>query len=96
MNNTENVTIGLLTITAVILAAVIFVQTDEPAYAASSPDRSGNYVVVAGQISSAADLVYVVNGATKTLLAYHADQRNGRIKIVARIDLEKEFRRQGR
>ena len=91
MKNQQNFTIGLLVITAVILAVTLFVQTSDNAYA-TAPDRGGNYIVINGSVSKSADLVYVINGATKTLLAYFADHNNGRINIIAKIDLAKEFK----
>ena len=91
MKNTQNITIGLLLVTAAILTALAVLQTPE-AYGAT-PDRSGNYIVVTGSFSAASDMVYVINGAKKRLLAYYADRNAGGVGLVAHIDLEKEFAR---
>ena len=91
MKNQQKLTIGLLVITAVILTVTLFVQTPDNAYAVP-PDRGGNYIVINGTISKSEDLIYVINGATKTRLAYFADHNNGRINLIAKIDLAKEFK----
>ena len=90
MKNTQNITIGLLLVTAAILTGLAVLEESADA---ATPDRSGNYIVVTGSFSAASDMVYVINGAKKRLLAYYADRNAGGISLVAHLDLEKEFAR---
>ncbi len=93
MTNTQNVTIVLLAVAAVILGVLIFVQTDRVAYA-ESPDRSGNYTVINGAISSSTDMVFVLNGQTDTLIAYLARRNDSQLVMVKALDLKREFSRE--
>ena len=93
MKDSQNITIALLLATAGILIAMLiatYVQTSRPAYA-DSPDRRGNYVIVAGAWSASTDLVYMINIAHKKLNVYYSNQGANTLELIDDVDLGRAF-----
>lgn len=95
MNNTQNVTIVLLLISAAILSALlagIYVNTHRPANAEVTV-KQGRWIVAVGKWSSSMDLVYVVDITTRRLNAYAANRTQRRLQLLDSTDLEPVFRK---
>jgi hypothetical protein len=72
VNNTQNTTIVLLTVTAAILAAMLIpalLDQDSVAYGDSSV-RQGKYILATGGYDENIDLIYVINIETQKLVVY--------------------------
>ena len=95
MKNSENILIGTLLITAVILAALFLgVVGDQSASAeASSRSAAGDYILVTGAIGSATDLLYVVDIPHQKLNVYAFDLNQGVYIMDDKVDLSKAFRK---
>jgi len=94
MNKSEHILIGLLTLTGVLLGVLLIGSIhSQEAYAASSSDRYGDYIMVAAARSSVNDLLYVIDIPNKKLLVYYCDKTMNTFKIVDdRVDLSEVFR----
>ncbi len=92
MRNSQNVTIGLLLISAAVLAALLAVSwIDTPVAHAEPAIRGGDYLMTAGRISSSRDLLYVVDGAVQKMNVYTVNLNNGSLEVVDTVDLSKAF-----
>jgi len=72
VNNTQNTTIVLLSVTAAILAAMLIptlMDQGSVAYGDSSV-RQGKYIMATGGYDENIDLIYVVNIETQKLVVY--------------------------
>ena len=75
----KNLTIGVLSITAVILlVGLIIVHAQMPkAFASAGPGlESGDYVLATGQFEPDEDLLYVVDAVAQRLVVYRFDVRS--------------------
>ena len=93
MKNTQNITISLLTVSAVIMTAMlvgIYVNSSEEADAAISI-KQGQYIMCTGTWSSSYDLVYIVNIATGRMSAYVYNKPNRRLQNLDKTDLNAVF-----
>jgi hypothetical protein len=93
MNKSEHIMIGLLTITGVLLGVMLIGSIhSQQAYAASSSDRFGDYIMVAAAWSSTNDLLYVIDVPNKKLLVYNCDKTMKTFTVVDhRVDLATVF-----
>ncbi|MCK6455451.1 MAG: hypothetical protein L6Q92_02815 [Phycisphaerae bacterium] len=75
MIDSKTFAIGILTVTALILAVGIAVVATlpQPALAIGQTDRGGDYIMVTSQFNTGTELVYVVDGATSRMTAYAYD-----------------------
>ena len=96
MKNNENILITLLVVTAGILIVMLVGSWNaRNAYAVSSSDRLGDYIMVTGAMSDSRDLLYVIDVPNKKLLVYLADPVKGqsRFQLVDdRVNLATVFR----
>lgn len=95
MRNTQNITIGLLVVTAVILGAMLlsaYTTTHNTAYA-DTPVKGGDYILGTGAWTGKTDVVYVIDIATRRLVVYYANINNNAVDLVTTLDLEQEFTR---
>ena len=91
MKDTQNITIGFLLVTAAILSALLIgAYTTRNAYA-DSPDKGSGYLMVAGQTSSTADFIYVIDVASGRLNTYGYDRDRKAIGMGVPIELEQLF-----
>lgn len=92
MKDTQNITIGLLLVTAGILAMMIagtyFSAT--PAYGAVASVKQGDYIMVTAADGSK-DLLYVIKISARRINAYEAKRDS--LDLVASEDLERIFAR---
>ncbi len=95
MQNSHNLTIGLLVVTAIILGAMLltsYMDSQNTAYA-DTPIKGGDYLMGAGALTDKHDLLYVIDIGTRRLVAYSIDVNKKTVLLVDRIDLEKAFSR---
>lgn len=94
MKKSDNIMIGLLTLTAVFLGVMLVGSIhSQEAYASSSSDRYGDYIMVAAARSSINDLLYVIDVPNQKLLVYYCDKTMNTLKIVDdRVKLNDVFR----
>ena len=93
MNDTGNITIGLLVVTAVILTSMLvgtYFQTSQPVLA-EGPARSGNYIIATGRWDVNVDLTWVINIAARQLNIYYANHKTDSIELIDSVDLEQAF-----
>ncbi len=94
MRNAQNITVTLLTITAVILATLLvssYVYT-EPAYGGQGVGKGGNYIITAGTYNAETDFVYVLDIETEKLSIYYPNINTNALAIGDTVDLAKAFR----
>ena len=93
MNDTKNITIALLCVSAAILMTLaVIVQTDQTAQAVGVSASGGEYIMFTGQVTSSTDMLYVVDVTRKRMNAYHFDTGKNVITIKDQVDLGKAFR----
>ncbi|MFB3893457.1 MAG: hypothetical protein ACE15C_15695 [Phycisphaerae bacterium] len=95
MTDNRNITIVVLSVSALVLLAMLvgnLMQTP-PAYADGAV-RNGDYIMVNGSIGAGRDMLYVIHAPTKRLVAYYpSSQSNGRnIDLIDALDLEQLFK----
>lgn len=93
MKNTQNITMCLLTVSAVILTAMlvgIYVNTSREADAGISI-KQGQYIMCTGTWSKSYDLIYIVNIATGRMSAYVYNRTNRRLENLDKTDLNAVF-----
>lgn len=95
MKRNENLTILLLSVSAVLLLATVAVitHTEQQATAAMSESRGGDYVWAAGQISANQDVVYVIDVANQAMQGYAVTRNSNSIERVpgAAVNLRVAF-----
>lgn len=92
MKNNQNLAIVVLAITATILLAMLLgLRADAPAYAEASI-KQGDYIMVNGAITQGTDFVYIIDIAARKLNVYALDRRAGKgIEIRDSVELERAF-----
>ncbi len=90
--NTKNVSIALLTITAVVLGLLLAgIVRENQAYAAS-PAAGGRYIMITAQYSAYVDLLCVIEVLDQKINVYAYNQKTRGIDPVDQTDLRKAFR----
>ena len=93
MRDTQNITIGLLLVTAIVLAAMVagtFMNAGGTAYAAT-PIKQNRYMIVTGALSSSIDFLYVLDIAAQRVNVYWIDKQNKAIQTIDSVDLRQAF-----
>lgn len=93
MNNTHNITIGILVATALILGALVIASMQpQPAVASTALPSSGNYVVASGRASGTSkEVVYVINLPAQRMVTYMLNHNKREIQVVSGVDLKQAF-----
>jgi len=89
MNDSQNITISLLVISAVILTALL-IGMQQPAYG-DTPARAGRYIGVTGAVASSRDLMYLTDVVADQLNVYGIDINTKSIKLIQAVDLKRIF-----
>lgn len=96
MKNNENILILLLVVTGGILIAMLIGSWNaQSAYAATSADRLGDYIMVTGAMTPTRDLLYVVDVPNKRMVVYYSDPLKGKTRFEIaddRVNLANVFR----
>lgn len=94
MIDTQDIAAILLTVTAVILAAlllIIYAGTVSPVYG-DTAIRQGDYMLCAGARSGSTDLVYVTDIAARRLNVYYPNLNANTLELIDTVNLEQAFR----
>ena len=94
MKDTQNVTIAMLLISAVILTVMLvaaYTNTSQDAYAKTSI-KQGDYIMVNGDWSPSIQLLYIVDIAANKLNVYYTPPAGNQLKLIHTVDLDKAFK----
>ena len=93
MKQRDNLTIGVLSITAVVLLVGVLLAPgwQAPAYAIGQLDRGGDYIMLTGQFSKSSEMVYLIDAAAQKLNAYSYDWNRGILVIWDSHNLKRTF-----
>ena len=92
MNDNRNFIIGVLSITATILFVGLLIVTtagQNSAMAFGQIDRGGDYILVTGQFTQNSEIVYVIDGAARRLIAYSYETTTRDFVLWDAIDFER-------
>ncbi|HUS91818.1 MAG TPA: hypothetical protein VM695_08210 [Phycisphaerae bacterium] len=92
MKQTNNITLVLLTMSAVVLTALLVAGWlyNEPAEAAG-PAKGGDFVMCAGAFNQESDFIYVLDIANNKLNIYYANINTNALALGDTVDLAKAF-----
>ena len=93
MNDSKNVTIVMLLISAVVLT-VLMLATMQTTEGGNSSSRFGDYVMSPGARADSFDNLYVIDVLQKRLNVYSTDPNKRRLEILDSIDLTQYFQNQ--
>ena len=87
--DSKTFTIGVLSLTAVVLLVGLIVVSvmPQPAVASSTSAEGGDYTITAGRVTRDAELLYVINNSAQILVAYGFDRRTGAAAPLDRKEL---------
>lgn len=88
--DSKNLTIGVLSVTAtILLVGVILMGTvgQQPAMGYGQLDRGGDYLLLTSQWRTEHELLWVLDGRSRTLGMYYFEPRRSRLELVGTIDL---------
>ena len=91
--NSKNMTIAVLTVTAVALFCTLVLMhssTGSVAWA-DTVDRGGDYVLVTGGFSNTDEALYVIDGLNDRLNVYQYDKNRNRIQLFDQANLQNYF-----
>ena len=91
MNQSKNQLILGLSISAVVLLAVLIGLYARPAHAAVTAS-GGDYSAASAAISISRDVVYIVDNPTKRMIVYRYDRGKKSIQVVDARDLAKDLK----
>ena len=94
MQDNMKLSIGVLSITAVVLLVGVILTTvggQNQALAIGQLDRGGDYIVVTGQFSQNSELVYVVDSAARRMNMYSYNKTRRQIVAWDTVDLRQTF-----
>lgn len=90
MKNSQNITIVLLAITAVILGAILIGSYATPANAGDMA-KGGDYILTTMQYSGSKDLICVIDMSTRKMATYNLTVSTETVDQVDMTDLDKVF-----
>lgn len=92
MKSNQNLTIGVLSITAVIMLVGILVSGGQnSAMAIGQLDRGGDYVILTGQFNDSTEIVYITDAAAKRMNSYSYDVTTRQLAIWDTVNLDQVF-----
>lgn len=94
MHDRENLTIGVLSVTATVLfvgAVLVLATGQNQLMAAGDLDRGGDYVMVTGQYTLNNALVYITDAAANRLNVYSYDRVQRQLRLWDSHDLRRVF-----
>lgn len=89
MNDSANLKIGALSVTATILLVglVLSIGSNDRAYAIGQIDRGGDYLMVTGQFTENSELIYVTDAAALRLNSYSWEPTTNQFTLWDSVDL---------
>jgi hypothetical protein len=94
MNDNQNLTIGVLTITGVVLLVAVLLGgsgLSRQAQAIGQTDRGGDYILVTSQYSPQNEVVFITDAAARRVNMYSYDSTQREIVFWDSQDLGKLF-----
>ncbi len=91
MKDRQNITIGMLLASSVVLAVLLVVINSDNSARAESSSRAGDYILLVGQWVEGTDVLYVTDIATKRMNVYTTDINTWSINLFTSTDLEQGF-----
>ena len=91
MKDRQNITIGLLLATSVVLAILLLIVNSDNTAMAESSSRAGDYILIVGQWVEGTDVLYVTDIAAKRMNVYTTDINTWSINLFTSTDLEQGF-----
>ena len=89
----KSIVIGaLICLNLGLLTALVFIQPTGEAEAQNTYFRESNYVMVAGQIETGYEVIYVIDMATQRLGAWKFDRTDKRLEEIPGRELKTDFR----
>lgn len=94
MNNSQNITIALLLVTAVVLGSLLVGSfSSTPAYAGSSSVKGADYILVPVEFTESSDLIVVIDVTKRRMNTYNLNRNSNSIDLVDdKMDLNKIFK----
>ena len=90
MVDSKNFTIGVLSVTAVVLFVGLVVLNQLPAaHAFGQTAAGGDYVISTAQYSNSLEVLCILDAAESKMIAYAYDANRKRIEQVAGFDLQR-------
>ena len=92
MNDSRNLTIATLGITATVLIAAVILTSiggTNMAVASGQLDRGGDYIVVTGQFTENNEVVYITDAAAQRINVYSYEPTNRQFALWDSIDLQR-------
>ncbi len=91
IKNPQNVTILLLTISAILLGSLLAgLSYTDPAQAGMA-QRRNEYIQVTGQYNSSTELLYMVDLTQQKMNVYFADEQKKTTTLLTQLDLKRAF-----
>ncbi len=89
----DQFTIGLLSITGLILLIAVIVTTfsPQPSYGFGQVDRGGDYIMVTGQFTQNSEVVYITDAAAQRIIMYSYEATQKVLVMWDGEDLKKRF-----
>lgn len=92
MKDTQNITIGLLCVSAAILVTVLAFSYDaDRASGAGVSAAAGEYIMFTGEFSGSIDMLYVVDTTKRRMNTYRLDPMKNTIVRTDTVDLGRAF-----
>jgi hypothetical protein len=91
MKNSQNVTILLLTISAILLGSLLVALNHTDSAEAAMGWRNDSYIQVTGQWNSETELLYVVSLEEQKMNVYFTDPKKRVTTLLTTLDLKKAF-----
>ena len=93
MRNTQNITLGILCISATVLATLLaFTFHADRAGAAGIASSAGEYIMFTGEVTGSMDLLYIVDLTKRKMNVYAFQPMENTIVLRDQVDLAKTFR----
>jgi len=95
MKNAENITIGVLVVSAAIITGLLIAVhvSNTPQAQAQTTIKQGQYIVSVGTYTSSYDFVYIVDIRTGRMNAYAAERQRKRVALVTEIEMAPVFQK---
>ena len=96
MNDSRNIVLALLCVSAAVLGTLVAVTWNDRAEATGVAAAGGEYIMFTGEVSASIDMLYVVDLTKRRMNAYHWDTRENVLSLKDQADLAKAFREPGK